>query len=210
MTLDLTVQADVIDIRKDTPQKSDIFLVDTNVWLWYSYPNSTTDLKPARQEDVSSYLLYLIQAVSVGATLAYSGLILVELASVIERNEFKTFRKKSPKIELKEYRHNFPEERANVVKLVESSWATVRDFAIPLDLTVNDRTIDAALQRFQAQALDGYDLLHLEAIVQADAGQIKIMTDDCDYCTISNIQLFTSNANSIEAADSQNRLIIRT
>lgn len=210
MILDLTVQADVIDIRKDAPQKSDIFLIDTNIWLWYSYPNSTTDLELARQEDVSSYLLHLIQAASVGATLAYSGLILVELASVIERNEFKTFRKSSPKTKLKEYRHNFPQERANVVKLVESSWATVRDLAIPLDLIVNDVTIDAASRRFQEQALDGYDLLHLEAIVQADAGQIKIMTDDCDYCTIPGIQLFTSNSNAIEAAHAQNKLVIRT
>ncbi len=210
MTFDLTVQADVIDIRQDAPRKSDIFLIDTNVWLWYSYPNSTTDLEPARQQDVSSYLQYLIQAASVGATLAYSGLILVELASVIERNEFKTFRKKSPKTKLKEYRHNFLQERTNVVKLVESSWATVRDFAIPLDLTVDDGTTDAALQRFQEQALDGYDLLHLEAIVQADAGQIKIMTDDCDYCTIPSIQLFTSNSNAIEAAHAQNKLVVRT
>jgi hypothetical protein len=209
MILDLTVQADVIDIRKDAPLKSDIFLVDTNIWLWYSYPNSTTDLETARRKDVSSYLQYLIQAASVGATLAYSGLILVELASVIERNEFKTFRKRSPKTKPKEYRHNFPQERAKVIRLVESSWATVRDFAIPLDLTVNDGTTDAALQRFQEQALDGYDLLHLEAIVQADTGQIKIMTDDCDYCTIPDIQLFTSNSNAIEAAHAQNKLIVR-
>jgi hypothetical protein len=210
MILDITVQADVIDIKKDAPQKSDIFLVDTNIWLWYSYPNSTTDLELARQESVSSYLSYLIKAASIGATLAYSGLILVELASVIERNEFKIFRKKLPKTKLKEYRHNFPQERANVVNLVESSWDSVRDFAIPLDMTVNDGTTDAALLRFKEQALDGYDLLHLEAVVQADAGQIKVLTDDCDYCTIPDIQLFTSNSNSIEAADSQNRLLIRT
>jgi hypothetical protein len=50
----------------------------------------------------------------------------------------------------------------------------------------------------------------LDPIVQADAGQIKIMTDDCNYCTIPNIQLFTSNSNAIEAAYSQNKLVVRT
>jgi hypothetical protein len=209
MNLDLVVQADVIDIRTDAPRKNDILLVDTNVWLWYSYPNSTTELNPERQEEISSYLSYLTKAASIGATLAYSGLILVELASVIERIELKTFQKAFPKTKPKEYRHNFPQERTNVVKLVESAWATVRDFAIPLDLTVNDGTTDAALQRFQEQSLDGYDLLHLEAIIQADAGQIKIMTDDCDYCTIPNIQLFTSNSNAIEAAHAQNKVVVR-
>jgi hypothetical protein len=210
MTLDLIVRADVVDIRTDTPCKSDIFLVDTNVWLWYSYPNSTTDLDPARQKDVSNYLSYLIQAASVGATLAYSGLILVELASVIERNELKTFQKAFPRIKPKEYRHNFSQERANVAKIVESAWAMVRDFAISIDLMINDTAIDNALQRFQEQSLDGYDLLHLETMIQADAGQIKIMTDDCDYCTIPEIQLFTSNSNVIEASGSQHRLRIRT
>jgi hypothetical protein len=210
MTLDLIVRADVVDIRTDAPRKNDIFLVDTNVWLWYSYPNSTTNLDPARQEDVSNYLSYLIQAALYGATLAYSGLILVELASVIERNELKTFQKAFPRTKPKEYRHNFSQERANVVKIVESAWAMVRDFAISMDLTISDTTIDAALQRFQEQSLDGYDLLHLETIIQADTGLIKVMTDDCDYCTIPEIQLFTSNSNVIEAAGAQNRLLVRT
>jgi hypothetical protein len=209
MSLNLTVRAEVINIKTDMPRE-DIFLVDTNIWLWYSYPNSTTDLRQSRLNDVNDYLSYLTRAASAGAILTYSGLILVELASVIERSEFKIFREENPGVTAKEYRHNFSAERVKVTNLVRSAWESVKSIAAPLDLIVDDVTIEAALQRFQEQALDGYDLLHLEAIVQADAGQIKILTDDCDYCTIPNIQLFTSNANAIETADSQNRLLTRT
>jgi hypothetical protein len=205
MNLNLTVRSDVIDIRTDNPRKNDIFLVDTNIWLWYSYPNSTRGLRAPR----TNYLKYLTQANSVGAVLAYSGLILIELASVIENLEFKIFKQMNPSVEKKEYRHNFPAERANVVSLVESAWRTVQDFAVPLDITVDASTIDAALQRFQDQSLDGYDVLHLEAIAKANPGQIKVMTDDSDYCTVPDIQLFTLNHSVIAAAQTQNKLITR-
>jgi len=37
MTINLTVRAEVIDVRTDTPQPSDTLFVDTNVWLWQTY-----------------------------------------------------------------------------------------------------------------------------------------------------------------------------
>jgi hypothetical protein len=210
VNLNLSVRADVIDINGDTPCKDDIFLVDTNIWLWYAYANSTRDLSIDRLVEVNTYLDYLTEAASVGSILTYSGLLLAELASVIERNEWKIFKRTNYKLELKEYRHNLPIERANVVRLVESGWNAVKDLAAPVDITVNDATTDAALKRFQSQTLDGYDLLHLEAISQAGTGQVKVMTDDCDYCTAPDIQLFTLNSNAIESAKLQQKLVNRS
>jgi hypothetical protein len=45
MTIDLNVEAEVIDIVFDRPQQSDIFLVDTNVWVWQIYPNAKNSSK---------------------------------------------------------------------------------------------------------------------------------------------------------------------
>jgi hypothetical protein len=210
VNLNLSVRADVIDINGDTPYKDDIFLVDTNIWLWYTYANSTTDLDAVRLAEINTYLDYLTEAASIGSTLTYSGLLLAELASVIERNEWKIFRRTNYKLELKEYRHNLPIERANVAMLVESGWNAVKDIAVPVDIIVNDAMTDAALKRFQSQTLDGYDLLHLEAISQAGTGQVKVMTDDCDYCTAPDIQLFTLNSNVIESAELQQKLVNRS
>ncbi len=212
VNLNLSVRADVIDINGDTPCKDDIFLVDTNIWLWYTYANLTTDLDAIRLAEINTYLDYLVEADSVGATLTYSGLLMTELASVIERTEWEIYKKDNRKSSLgkKEYRHNLPVERANVVKLVESAWSQVREFAILVDVTVNEQTTDAALKRFQSQTLDGYDLLHLEAISRAGTGQIKVMTDDYDFCTVPDIQLFTLNSRAIASANLQQKLISRS
>jgi hypothetical protein len=46
MPVNYTVQAEVVDIRSDTPKKEDIFLVDTNVWYWYTYTNGSISSLP--------------------------------------------------------------------------------------------------------------------------------------------------------------------
>ncbi|MBG1240155.1 hypothetical protein [Nostoc sp. NZL] len=40
MVVNLSIQADIIDIKTDNPQQGDIFLVDTNVWFWQTYTNA--------------------------------------------------------------------------------------------------------------------------------------------------------------------------
>lgn len=46
MPLNLTVCADVIDIRADHPKSTDSFLVDTNVWLFLAYNRATQGNNP--------------------------------------------------------------------------------------------------------------------------------------------------------------------
>jgi hypothetical protein len=205
----LTIDADVIDLSYDTPRQSDIFLVDTNVWLWQTYAGSIPR-KPEIRAKIKIYTSYLKQARVMGATLAYSGLILAELAHVIERTERKIYEKQiGGRIDDKEYRHNCPNERANVVLEVDSAWRQIERFAVPVNLSVNDEITNAALARFKTQALDGYDLLILEAISRADAGQVKIITDDMDYAVVPGIQMFTNNTLVLQQATTQNKLVVR-
>jgi hypothetical protein len=83
----------------------------------------------------------------------------------------------------------------------------VKAIAIPIKLTVDDATTDAAINRFTIQAVDGYDLLLLEAI--SKAGQFQVVTDDIDYSVVSDIQVFTSNNRLIQEAATQNKLVVR-
>lgn len=131
------------------------------------------------------------------------------MVSIIERSEYEIYKKTHGNLELKEYRHNLPAERANVVALVQLAWSQVQALAVPVDLTVNDTTINAALTRFSTQALDGYDLMILEAIGQAGTEAIKVITDDSDYATVPDIQVFTSNNSVITAARLQGKLLQR-
>ncbi|RUS99176.1 hypothetical protein DSM106972_078780 [Dulcicalothrix desertica PCC 7102] len=209
MAVNLNIQADIIDIQSDIPRKEDIFIVDTNVWFWQGYQNAASTIRSGDSYKLTDYPNYLTEAVINGATLTYSGLTLAELAHIIEKNEYKIYRQSHPSITSKEYRHNYPEERLNVVAEVEKCWEQVKDFAVPVNLNVNDETTDAALNRFKTQALDGYDLLILEAISQAGAGNIKVITDDIDYAVVPGIQVFTSRRYIIEEAARQSKLQVR-
>jgi hypothetical protein len=205
MTINLNVEAEVIDIVSDRPQQSDIFLVDTNVWIWQTYPNAKNSSK------IREYGAYLKAARQNGSTLSYCGLVLEELAHVIERTECEIYNKRNNlTLTAKEFRHNYPNERSKVVSLLQTAWIQIQSLAVPLDeLTIDESTTNAALDRFQTQALDGYDLFILEAIHKANPGRVKVLTDDMDYATVPNIQLFTSNYQAIRSAKSQGKLFRR-
>jgi hypothetical protein len=207
MPINLIIQADIVDITNDSPRKSDIFLVDTNVWFWQTYTNASTTANPYQLRD---YPNYLAQALMQGSTLSYSVLTLAELASIIERTELSIYNQSNGlNLKRKEYRHNYPSERANMVSEVQSTWSQVEAIAASADLKINDAIAKSVLTRFQTQAVDGYDLLILEAISRAGAGQIRVITDDMDYATVPNIQVFTSNRNVIQAASQQGKLLRR-
>jgi hypothetical protein len=207
MLINLTIQAEVIDIRSDTPRQDDIFLADTNVWLWQTYTSSIPS-DPRVRAKISIYTSYLKKARVAGAALAYSGLVLAELAHVIEKTEYEIYQQQTGhQLKMKDYRHNYPAERTNVIIEIESSWRQIEQFAVLLELTVNDEVTNAALARFKTQALDGYDLLILETISQAEVGQVKVITDDMDYAVVPGIQVFTNNGSVIQQATVQKKLL---
>jgi hypothetical protein len=147
MTINLTVRAEVVDVHSDTPQANDTLFVDTNVWLWQTCglpPESNPNRARRAEQKLRLYTGYLRSALACGAELKYCGLILSELAHVIEKTEF-----------------------------------------------------------------DGYDLFLLEAIRQTGIRPVQVLTDDMDYATVPNIQLFTGNGLVIRCADEQGKLISR-
>lgn len=201
MAVNYTVQAEVVDIRSDKPKKDDIFLVDTNVWYWLTYTQASQSALPYQ---ITDYPTYISKALSKKSLLLYCGLSLSELAHNIEQTEREIF---NATLKAKEYRHNFPHERANVVAEIQSAWSQVTSIAVSTDITINEATTNTALTRFSTQPLDGYDLLILEAMEKA--GIIQVITDDGDYITVPGIRVFTANQNAIAAASNQNKLLIR-
>jgi predicted nucleic acid-binding protein len=205
MPINYNVWAEVIDLRFDTPQDDDMFLVDTNVWFWLTYTQASTYSMPYQIKD---YPAYIAKALTTKCLLSYCGLSLSELAHNIEQTERKIFDSRSSiTVKPKEYRHNYPNERANVISEIEIAWSQVTSIAASTDITINETLTNAALNRFKTQALDGYDLMILEAMDQA--GIDKIITDDGDYVTVPGIKVFTANQNAIASARSQRKLITR-
>ena len=201
MAVNYTVQAEVVNIRSDQPKKDDIFLVDTNVWYWLTYTKASTS---AISYQITDYSTYLAKALAAQSLLLYCGLSLAELAYNIEQTEKRLF---SSSVKAKEYRHNYPGERANVIAEIQAAWSQVTSIAVSTDITVDEATTNACLNRFQTQLLDGYDLLILEAMDKA--GIVQAITDDGDYVTVPGIRVFTANRNVLIAAGNQSKLLTR-
>jgi predicted nucleic acid-binding protein len=204
MAINYTVQAEVVDITTDTPRAEDAFLVDTNVWYWTTYPNAT----PHIQNQNSYYPGYLNNALGASAKIFHSVLTLAELSHIIEKTEREIYERNiGNSIKSKEFRHNLAGQRGRVVSEVQAAWAQVASLAEPLTVTIDSPTAIAALNRMQAEKVDGYDLFILESM--RNHGVVQVITDDGDFATVPGIQVLTANRNVIQAARAQGRLITR-
>lgn len=210
MSANYNVRADVIDIQQDNPRKEDIFLVDTNVWYWQTYTQASILSTPYNQYQIQQYPSYLNKALSANSLLLYCGLSLIELVHNIERSEREISIQQGnipSQTKPKEYRHNYPQERANVVSEIQLACSQVKSIAAEIKILIESQVINSALNRLQTQLLDGYDLLILEAMKRENIN--SIITDDGDYITVPNIKVFTANRNVIIAARNQGKLIVR-
>lgn len=205
----LKVEAEVVDITSDTPRASDILLVDTNVWFWLAYSNASSTSTSASK--IAAYSSYVTKVISSGGTLASCGLLLSELAHLIENTERDIFNRTSSrkKVGKKEFRTSYSAERAKVVREVRSVWGQVSSLAVLLEMNVTEDLTQEALDVFSRSYLDGYDLFVAQVLVSPKEGVSGIFTDDSDYACIPNISLFTANQRVIQAAASQGKLRIR-
>ncbi|NET57505.1 MAG: type II toxin-antitoxin system VapC family toxin [Symploca sp. SIO2E6] len=197
----LKVQAQVVDIRNDTPKQQDRFLIDTNIWLYLYYNRAST---PGSSYQDYTYTSYITKAKYARSSLFYCGLSLAEIAHVVEQREWDA---DLPELELKDYRHNYPAQRDKVVRKVKSIWNSVKRTGRSADILINKDTTQAALTKLQTQLLDGYDLFIVEAMNKAGVDQI--ITNDRDFVTVPNIVVFTANGGAIKAARSQGQLVVR-
>jgi len=209
MPVNYVVRADVIDIRTDTPQPTDEFLVDTNVWYWLVYTRAAMGSSPPRTRQLTDYPTYVNQALANASRMRQCGLTLSELAHRIEQTEREIYGQSTgaQPPPTKEFRHNLPTQRTNVVSEVQAAWIQVTAMASSIDVMLNDAMTNAAVLRFQTEALDGYDLFLLEA--SRASGIVQVITDDGDFCGVPGIQMFTRNQAVLAAAQNQGHLIVR-
>ena len=204
MAINYVIQAEMVDINADSPTATDTFFVDTNVWYWMTYPNAATAALPGQ---LSDYPAFVNRALAAGARICCSGLSLAELSHLIEKTEREIYDKSVGLIRAKEYRHNLPGERSRVVSEVEAAWGQVKSLSSPLDLNVDEKATDAALDRYRTEKLDGYDLFILETM--KTHGMVQIITDDGDFATVAGIRVFTANRNVLLSARTQGKLLTR-
>jgi hypothetical protein len=210
MPVRYSVQSSVVDIAQDTPQLTDSFLVDTNVWFWTTYTKASSIPPPnnPQQYQISDYPDYINKAITAGSKLYSCGLNLSELSHIIERKELEIFQLSHPTIKPKEYRHNFPSERAATVKEIEGSWNLVKNMSEHRDLAINETTCYTLIQMLKGVCIDGYDAF-FSIQEQTRNPNFSIITDDGDFSTIPNIFVYTSNKSVINIARKTGKLVVR-
>lgn len=211
MVLSLNVQADIFNIGEDIPRDSDVFLVDTNVWIFQVYANFPDEVTSSNNKR-RVYQDYLGRVLEEKGKLVHTGLILAELMHVIEDFEFKKHKELSSNSSLhrKEFRHNCVSERAKVNELVQVACRSIESQSELIDCRISQSLIDTVLARRQEFSLDGYDLMILESAIEFYQNKhIQIITDDADFSLVSGIQVFTNNYRIIKAAADQQKLITR-
>ncbi len=62
----------------------------------------------------------------------------------------------------------------NVVAVVQSAWSQVKALAVPVDLTVDDATTDAALNRFQLKLLMAMTYYFSKLLAEQEQGKLKL------------------------------------
>lgn len=211
MTVNYVIRAEVVDLRNDNPKQDDTFLVDTNIWYWLTYTRASQSGQPPVPYQSTDYPAYIAKAILKKAKLLRCGLSLIELASLIEKSEKDIFERTAGfskgSLGLKVYRHNYLSERNNVVSEIQASWGQIKIMAAPIDLLLDEQTTEAILNKLGSQSIGGYDMPLLETI--AKAGLIQIITDDGDFATVPDIQVFTANTNVIQRARSIGKLTMR-
>ncbi|MFA7343385.1 MAG: hypothetical protein WC003_03680 [Terrimicrobiaceae bacterium] len=211
MPTNFAVQAQVVDLRADTPKQTDVFLVDTNVWFWACYGKAGLSLPSHLRQKLTDYPGYLSRCARNGLALHWCGLSFPELAHQIEKTEHDIFCRTTPAPvpKPKEFRHNFSVERQRVVQEIQTAWHAVESMGRPLphDLVIDSGTVTTALRHLSQMALDGYDLFAVQAINAS--GVTQVISDDGDFCLVPNIVLFTANRNVLQAAQAQGKLLVR-
>lgn len=192
------IRADIVDVSLDTPNKDDIFFVDTNVWLWLTYSKL-----PARN---NNYEKYINKALAAGSTILYCGLSLAEIAHAIEKSEREIYESLKGKIKPKQYRH-LKMERQKVVSEISAAWNQVKNLATHAPVNIDQDVIDSVYKMILNEQIDGYDSFILKCLQLHNVK--NIITDDSDFAGIPDIQVFTSNPNTIQNAKRQNKSINR-
>lgn len=189
--------ADIINIRKHTPHRTDRFFVDTNVWFWLTYAASNeiqTQNAPARYQ-LESYPAFIEKILDEGACIYHSPLTLSEITNLIERTEYDIYSLQSRQSPTRKQFRGMKEQRKRVMTEVANAWNQIQHMSQCLDIQINSELSLRALDTLKNHCLDAYDAFYIESM--SNYGVTKIVTDDSDFNGLE-VSLCTANIKLIQ------------
>lgn len=198
----MTIASDVVDLQFRMPSATDVFGLDTNILLWYSYKPSLIPKAVYRYQPYSSFIK---SAVNSGSSFNVSIINLAELSHVIERFEWELVGGEAGQYgTIKDFRAD-PAQHAHVSGEVQAAWAVIMTLATVVDAMLPSSVIPHYLAEYASSQSDAYDGLLIEAY--KSAGVSQLISGDADWATWAGINLFTANQRVVDAARIQSMLI---
>ena len=190
--------AQILAIDKTRPIKNERYLIDTNVWFWFTYVASKQIILPNHpsQYQIKEYPLFIESLLRQEAILCHTSLTLTELANVIENTEFELYKSKENHkyLSKKDFR-KLPAERGRVLKEIHTAWETIDQISKCISCMVNREFIGKSYKIMESATVDPFDALYLQIM---DINQIDyVVSDDIDYSYVSKNILLTANTKAL-------------
>ena len=183
---------EINNLRKATPHHSDKYFIDTNVWFWVTYAASNeieTPNAPLRYQ-LLEYPAFIQKILDEGAGIYHSPLTLSELTNIVERTEYDIYKEDTGEELTRKQFRMLPEQRARVMDEVSNAWKQITQMSETLDVNIDLKMSNKALDVLSNHCLDAYDAFYIESM---KVNQItKIVTDDSDFNGL-DVSLYTAN-----------------
>lgn len=186
----------IIDINKfSSVNNSKAYFLDTNVLYWYVYPRYGLARKSVLHQ-AQPYYDFVDKLVAAGNPLFTSVYNISELLNVIKKNEFEIFSVANPNYHytLKDYRKD-SNERRKLQTLLNTTLNNASAVCSILDFNFTYFQLKNFAQTLSSHRCDPFDYVILNNCI--DKEYTNIISDDNDFTTISEINLYTANAQSL-------------
>ena len=173
------------------------FFLDTNVLYWYTYPRFADNLT----KQAEPYYNFVDSLVSAGNPLYTSVYNLTELLNVVEKNEYDIFINADDKRQFysrKDYRR-MPNERTKLMQIMKLTLSNVKSICNIINFPFGISSVEEFTNNLTQHRCDVFDYLILEECKKEHF--LNVISDDGDFFSVDQIQLFTTKSPLSELND---------
>lgn len=170
-----------------------IFCLDTNVLYWYCYPRYSNLISKKRVKEIRPYYDFVDLLVENGNKLVTSIYNVSELLNIIEKHEYEIYQELHQDIEytLKDMRE-MPEEREKLKSIMKVALNNVYTTCEVIEFDFSKEMLEKYVDDLVLHRCDVFDYVIINKHMEEN--RIGLITDDYDFSSIKEIEIFTINS----------------
>lgn len=193
----IETKANVIDIRKLRPEiiKNTTFAIDTNVLYWMHYTRCSETTCGYQLNVYPNFIESLINNNNKLVTTIYN---MTELLYIIENNEYDIYciqNNKDNNFNKKRFR-TIVSERIKVKEELEAVVSQIKSLYEIKNFSIDILGLEDFVHNLDCHKCDDFDYLIIKYLSNNNIN--NIITDDADYTTMENINIYTANNNAFK------------